>query len=440
MLTNNLESLLKTLIKTIPMLFIACTLAASGGIMHSIPHIFTKDKLQGAVTLYYYSDFFYNKNDALPDNPECRRYFKKNRYIVKCREYMELIAPYRIINRWKLEEKEKGYILFSTNSSGVYGIHAYIQSINTLTFSINKTLNNTDYRPVIGIFKRHAPNVKRYTFKNLTTGIKSQINATPDHPFYVMNKRKFISIDRISPTDTLITDTGRKLHLLCHEKHNCGMPLSKKRLNIVYNLEIYKSHIYSVGDEHITVHNCYIILHDMVLDAWDKKHLPKAHLVARSRLNIQSARRILEQVKLSEHVNDTAFFLLPVTERGFAKFLYIGEEKLTMYSLGKIILKGRNCRYICLIHDPPPNRLSFFSGVVKQLANRLGKSIIYTTKNEVEMSIPTYSQAVYELLAGGQNVLQHLSTEQSNYLQMLGAQMSATLRSLNQFAVLHPRF
>ena len=430
---------MKKLLNISLVFFSTCSFSVSDDLIHSIPHTFTKDKLQAAVTLYYYSDFFYNKNDTLPDNQECRKYFKKKGHILKCREYIKLIVPYRTIDRWKLEEKEKGYILFSINSSGDYKIHAYMESINALTVPTNKILNNTDYKPVIGIFKRHVANVKRYTFKNLKTGIKSQINATPDHPFYVMNKQKFIPIDRVSPADTLITDTGRKLHLLCPEKNDCGLPLDKKRLSIVYNLEVHKNHIYSVGDEHITVHNCHVPLHDMVWNSRDKKNLTKGCQLASRRLNIDSARNILTQVGLSEHIEDTAFFLLPITEMESGHPLYIGKEKLSLYSLEKIISKGRSYKYICLIHDAP-KRTGFFYGVIQQLADKLNKSIIYNTHNDIDLFMQAYDDKVYQLLLKNEeSPHQLLSAEHYNILHAQDAKTASTLISQNRFQIRHPR-
>ena len=53
--------------------------------------------------------------------------------------------------------------------------------------------------PVIGRFQRYAPIVKTYTFRNLTTGKISTVDATPNHPFYVKNKKAFVPSLRFAP-------------------------------------------------------------------------------------------------------------------------------------------------------------------------------------------------------------------------------------------------
>ncbi|WP_440994748.1 polymorphic toxin-type HINT domain-containing protein [Cysteiniphilum litorale] len=112
-------------------------------------------------------------------------------------------------------------------------------------------------KTVISTFKRYAQDVRTYTFIDEKGNIE-QINATPNHPFYVVNQQAYIAIDEVAANDVLISQLGKKIRLLCpigkvvrcgEQFNNDGKPV------LVYNLEVYQQHIYYVGRDAVLVHN-----------------------------------------------------------------------------------------------------------------------------------------------------------------------------------------
>ena len=113
-----------------------------------------------------------------------------------------------------------------------------------------------------GVFKRHVNNVNSYTFKNLFTGNTETIHATPNHLFYVKNRRRFVALNEITPTDELLNLSGHQMRLLCPKgkKMHCGIIWQKFNIPAVYNLEAYKEHEYFAGNNEIYVHNVYFCI------------------------------------------------------------------------------------------------------------------------------------------------------------------------------------
>ena len=118
--------------------------------------------------------------------------------------------------------------------------------------------------PVIGKFMRYVTDVRTYTFIDSQRRI-SHINATPNHPFYVKNKHGFVAIGNVSANDTLVGAIGLggkqvdgAVHLVCDKgKHShCGAAFMGNGFPVsVYNLEVYRRHVYRVGGGGIMVHN-----------------------------------------------------------------------------------------------------------------------------------------------------------------------------------------
>ena len=110
---------------------------------------------------------------------------------------------------------------------------------------------------VTGKFTRYTTNIKTYLVKSTKTNSLSSINATPYHAFYIVNKRAFIPISKITPMDTLINSQGENLRLVCLNGQigNCGTRYGHRQLMPVYNLEVNRSHHYFAGVNHILVHN-----------------------------------------------------------------------------------------------------------------------------------------------------------------------------------------
>ena len=378
------------------------------------------------ITLYYYEDFNCKKNYNLTDIPECKKYsaasFTKTperKYILRCRQKIELLRPYRIAEEWKMEEKKNGYILFRANSKVKATTRVHIKSITS--FSAGKTLKNTVFQPVTGVFKRYTFNAERYTFKNLKTGRISQINATTNHPFYAVNKQAFIPISMISSKDTLLSDTGQHISLICHNKKtDCGLPFSRAKPVLVYNLESYKKHIYFAGSEHITVHNCSaptpaapapdpvpipapapapvpvpapnadsVLLYNL-----NEFHSIDSPTPQKEQLTISEANNILSSAGANANAQETIFFLsygtgindhVPIS----SKYEYISINDL--HGFVQNIDPDAEYKHVCIMHCANLSDHFLYKGYAKRaknyferLANSLDKSVSYYTEGTLE--------------------------------------------------------
>ncbi|WP_440994393.1 polymorphic toxin-type HINT domain-containing protein [Cysteiniphilum litorale] len=109
---------------------------------------------------------------------------------------------------------------------------------------------------VIGTFKRYAQDVRTYAFKDEKGNIE-QINATPNHPFYVVNQQAYVAIDDIEDRNELISQSGQKVRLVCFDvnQKSCGKRVSNQVPVMVYNIEVVAQHIYYVGKYNTLVHN-----------------------------------------------------------------------------------------------------------------------------------------------------------------------------------------
>ncbi|MED7789690.1 hypothetical protein [Francisella sp. 19X1-34] len=157
------------------------------------------------------------------------------------------------------------------------------------TSKINWSKQNS--YPVIGTFKRYAPVVKTYIFKDLTTGKISKVTSTPGHKFYVKNRTvnniigkntHYISISRVRSTDILISQTGDKIKLICpiNKTSHCGKLYNRYHKPIsVYNLEIYNKHRYFVGKNSILVHNGPCSNEAINSDTISSNKIEKMHIV-----------------------------------------------------------------------------------------------------------------------------------------------------------------
>ena len=151
-------------------------------------------------------------------------------------------------------------VTLSIPEFGINAIYTQVTAIKPTTLNTaNVDWSKHGTRPVIGKFKRYAPIAKTYMFKNLTTGKVSTVNATPNHPFYVKNKKAFVPIQDVSSSDQLISATGQKIELVCLSGKitHCGIQYKYGRPAPVYNLEVYRKHVYFVGKNELLVHNVY---------------------------------------------------------------------------------------------------------------------------------------------------------------------------------------
>ena len=134
-------------------------------------------------------------------------------------------------------------------------------SLRLLHFTLIKKKSvqpaGTNSNRVTGIYIHDTDNVRTWKFIDQRKHI-SIIHATPNHPFYVKNLKKFLPLQKITPAMTLIDDHHHIIHLLCPAQKNgqCGLPYHPDRISTVYNIEVNRQHQYFVSGEHILVHNC----------------------------------------------------------------------------------------------------------------------------------------------------------------------------------------
>ena len=231
--------------------------------------LITATRSWSALNLVYYRDFPYIRDDS--DQPTAGCHLvpekKKNGHrVLRCTEHVKLLIPTAMASVWQKEQKQLGYInLYAKKIMAGYaslGMQAHIISIKPIKLNPEKFTHAKNTHPVTALFIRHERCVKKYKFKNMETGIINTVNATANHPFYVKNKKKFLPLNRITASDTLLTDTGQPVRLICHKrsKKHCGTPYRKCKTTTVYNIETYPNHTYFVGKNYpVLVHNCSAI-------------------------------------------------------------------------------------------------------------------------------------------------------------------------------------
>ena len=157
----------------------------------------------------------------------------------------------RVILIYTIVKKQKSHKNITTDT--------HIISIKPVAMNSQKPLTGKGRNIVTGLFVQHAVNVRKYTFKEVTTGKTGTINATANHPLYVKNRSAFIPIEKVTGSDNLITETGQSVKLICQEnrKDHCGVAYGDGQPLPVYNLQIANRHTYFVGKDYkILVHNC----------------------------------------------------------------------------------------------------------------------------------------------------------------------------------------
>ncbi len=214
------------------------------------------------IDFIYYDDFPYRVSYFNKAIPGCQKTINSQQiFILHCTEHIHLLRPNSLIERLQQLQKQHGWVPINIREFGINNVHAYIAAIknitlNTTAININKSISS----PVIATFERHTLKVRTYTFKNIKTGTIHIINATPEHRFYVTNKKTFEPIQKIDADDRLINAKGDQIKLLCKNgrKNHCGIAYNRAKYPVaVYNLEIYRKHRYFAGKDRILVHNMY---------------------------------------------------------------------------------------------------------------------------------------------------------------------------------------
>ncbi len=214
------------------------------------------------VDFIYYDNFPYKSSYANKTIADCKKASNSNKIaILRCTEHMHLLRPKTRVRQWQKEQKRQGWVPVTIKEFGIDDVHGHITAIKPT--SVNTThlnIKQSHHSPVIATFVRHVLEVQTYTFKDLKTGKLSKVTATPNHKFYVANKKEFESIQAISSKDQLVSATGHQVQLVCgsDKENHCGTNYGVKGVPVtVYNLEVYRQHRYFVGKEQLLVHNVY---------------------------------------------------------------------------------------------------------------------------------------------------------------------------------------
>ena len=140
-------------------------------------------------------------------------------------------------------------------------------TVNTTILPLNQT-GQVD-RPVITTFKRFSQVVYDYEFSNGT-----QIGATPEHPFYSVDRNAYIAVGELNTGEQVMTSGQEVVKFIAGKLRDKGEP--------VYNLEVWRAHNYYVGGREsgvfLLVHNSYpniIKLSDWLKNPLIKGNKPK---------------------------------------------------------------------------------------------------------------------------------------------------------------------
>ena len=218
------------------------------------------------VVLVYFHDIPYQKylNLQYPSGCFFTFAFKPAfKYVIKpvwrCKEYISLLRPVSVINKWKQKQKNNFFFDFTLLKSGIYHIAAHIESVSPIEVNMKKINSYSENTGIVtGIFLHHSADVKTYTFKSSINGRLSKVNATPDHPFYVENIHAWMPLNKITSAMVLIDNHKHPISLQCPDdrQDHCGAFSHSGKINKVYNIEVYKKHTYYVGKQLLFVHNC----------------------------------------------------------------------------------------------------------------------------------------------------------------------------------------
>ena len=221
-----------------------------------------KQNHSGMVDIIYDHDFPYKKSQYKKTIDGCYHFYKSTgNQVWRCREHILIIRPITAIHNWLNLERKLGYFLFSVKEMGILNAHGHIQLIPSLWDGLNLLEKySKDSSMVTGLSIRHTFDVGCYTLRVKKTGQINTMNVTPNHPFYVKNRGKFIPISKVMPEDLLVSETGESISLVDVNDHvkRCDGSINSTPVT-VYNLELYRKHTYFAGESHVLVHNQYYL-------------------------------------------------------------------------------------------------------------------------------------------------------------------------------------
>jgi hypothetical protein len=170
-------------------------------------------------------------------------------------EQVKLLRPISWLKKRNLDTRHLNKSVHLTKDDIGADINVKIAAIKPARIYFdNESVAKNLKRPVIGVFIRYANNVTDYTFKD-KSGKFETIQATPEHPFYSINRHDYIPIGQIwqeslknKKKEPIQTEIGKYVILINAKSHN-------RQVEAVYNFEVYQKHSYTVGKFAILVHN-----------------------------------------------------------------------------------------------------------------------------------------------------------------------------------------
>ena len=193
---------------------------------------------------------------------------KAGRPVLRCQANIRLLRLPPVIDQWEALQKRNGYFFLDIKELNIMHVRARITERTSDYRNSGIKLSGVSSAMVTGIFSRYVLDTREYIFQNMETGIRSTVIATPNHRFYVKNKRAFVPIGRISFEDNLVNISNQRVRLLS-SKLSSGFPGKSVNFNVpvkVYNMEIDKKHTYFAGAEHIMVHNVCKLTYKEIYD------------------------------------------------------------------------------------------------------------------------------------------------------------------------------
>ena len=208
------------------------------------------------VDMVYYIDFPWHKKYENKIVRGCHLFFlHSGNKVLRCEENISLLRPRHIIKSWQKQQYQMGFLPLTIKEFGIKNVRGYIKKNKSVPLNISPPYGqNTEARSVIGRFVRHVTDVRKYQFRNTVTGKLSSILATPNHPFYVKNRRRFIPLEAILSEDEMVQRNGQIIKMICSYGSHCGAQ-AKEGIVSVYNLEIAQRHTYFLGHDFILAHN-----------------------------------------------------------------------------------------------------------------------------------------------------------------------------------------
>lgn len=118
--------------------------------------------------------------------------------------------------------------------------------IGDTVVAYNETIGKNGFYKVVNTFENTASELIKFTFTN-----GESIEATPTHPFYDYNSKRWIEAKYLNPNDVLVDVNGEPVVLQLVEHRILEEPLT------VYNLNVDSAHTFyiSSGENSVLAHN-----------------------------------------------------------------------------------------------------------------------------------------------------------------------------------------